>query len=141
MAIGIEIKKSERVLFCGSKWWGDPDLPEQIEYPVLEVEEEGEKYSRKDRDSRHAVNAFDVFVSPILRDEDCRARADSEQYHCEKPAPLSCHSRSGKLNVSKLTNHQGVDKAEGCSQHILKRDGNCNGQSCVPESLVPKVQG
>ena len=44
MAIGIEIKKSERVLFCGSKWWGDPDLPEHMEYPVLEVDEGGEKY-------------------------------------------------------------------------------------------------
>ena len=44
MAISIKAKKSERILFCASKWWGDPDMPENMEYPTIQVEEEGEKY-------------------------------------------------------------------------------------------------
>ena len=44
MAIGITLEKSEKVLFCASKWWGDPDMPENMEYPAIEVEEDGEKY-------------------------------------------------------------------------------------------------
>ena len=44
MAIGIKLEKTDRVLFCASKWWGDPDMPENMEYPVIEVEEDGEKF-------------------------------------------------------------------------------------------------
>ena len=44
MAIGITLEKSEKVLFCASKWWGDPDMPENMEYPAIEVEEDGERY-------------------------------------------------------------------------------------------------
>ena len=44
MAIRLEMRKSERILFCASKWWGDPDLPENMEYPTVEVTEEGESY-------------------------------------------------------------------------------------------------
>ena len=44
MAIKLELKKTERILFCGSKWWGDPDMPEQMEYPTIEVTEDGETY-------------------------------------------------------------------------------------------------
>ena len=44
MAIKLSLKHTERILFCGSKWWGDPDMPEQMEYPTLEVTEEGETY-------------------------------------------------------------------------------------------------
>ena len=44
MAIGITLEKSEKVLFCASKWWGDPDMPENMEYPAVEVEEDGERY-------------------------------------------------------------------------------------------------
>lgn len=43
MAIGFKMKKTERVLFCASKWWGDPDFPEHMEYPTVKVtDEEGE---------------------------------------------------------------------------------------------------
>ena len=43
MAIGFRLKKTERILFCGSKWWGDPDFPEHMEYPTVKVkDEEGE---------------------------------------------------------------------------------------------------
>ena len=43
MAIGFKVRKTERVLFCGSKWWGDPDFPEHMEYPTVKVkDEEGE---------------------------------------------------------------------------------------------------
>ena len=44
MAIKLELKKTERILFCGSKWWGDPDMPENMQYPTMEVTEDGEKY-------------------------------------------------------------------------------------------------
>ena len=40
MAIGFKLKKTERVLFCASKWWGDPDFPEQMEYPTVTVTDE-----------------------------------------------------------------------------------------------------
>lgn len=43
MAIGLKLKKTERVLFCSSKWWGDPDFPEHMEYPTVKVtDEDGE---------------------------------------------------------------------------------------------------
>ena len=29
MAIRLKLNKTERILFCGSKWWGDPDMPER----------------------------------------------------------------------------------------------------------------
>lgn len=44
MAIKLELKKTERILFCGSKWWGDPDMPENMQYPTMEVTEDGEKF-------------------------------------------------------------------------------------------------
>ena len=44
MAIRLTAQKSERVLFCGSKWWGDPDLPENVPYPTMTVEEGGETF-------------------------------------------------------------------------------------------------
>lgn len=44
MAIQLNLQKTERVLFCASKWWGDPDMPENMQYPTIEVTEDGEKY-------------------------------------------------------------------------------------------------
>ena len=44
MAIKLTLKKTERILFCGSKWWGDPDMPENMQYPTMEVTEDGETY-------------------------------------------------------------------------------------------------
>lgn len=44
MAIRLELKRTERILFCGSKWWGDPDMPENMQYPTIEVTEDGESY-------------------------------------------------------------------------------------------------
>ena len=44
MAIGFNLKKTERVLFCASKWWGDPDFPENMEYPTVKVTEDGESF-------------------------------------------------------------------------------------------------
>ena len=44
MAIRITLNKSERVLFCGSKWWGDPDMPENMQYPTIQINEGGETY-------------------------------------------------------------------------------------------------
>ena len=44
MAIKLELKKTERILFCGSKWWGDPDMPENMQYPTMEINEDGETF-------------------------------------------------------------------------------------------------
>ena len=44
MAIKMNLQKTERILFCSSKWWGDPDMPENMQYPTMEVTEDGETY-------------------------------------------------------------------------------------------------
>ena len=44
MAIKLTLQHSERVLFCRSKWWGDPDMPENMQYPTIEVTEDGETF-------------------------------------------------------------------------------------------------
>lgn len=44
MAIRLKLEKTDRVLFCGSKWWGDPDMPEGMTYPTVQVTEDGETY-------------------------------------------------------------------------------------------------
>ena len=36
MAIGIKLERTETELFCSSKWWGDPDMPADMEYPFAE---------------------------------------------------------------------------------------------------------
>ena len=45
MAIKINLQETQSNLFCSSKWWGDPDLPADMEYPIAEVEEDGETYN------------------------------------------------------------------------------------------------
>ena len=44
MAIKLTLRKTERILFCGSKWWGDPDMPANMEYPVVTASEDGETF-------------------------------------------------------------------------------------------------
>ena len=44
MAIRLTLKKTERILFCGSKWWGDPDMPENMQYPTVTGFEDGETF-------------------------------------------------------------------------------------------------
>lgn len=44
MAIRLSLARTERILFCGSKWWGDPDMPENMQYPTIKVTEDGETY-------------------------------------------------------------------------------------------------
>ena len=44
MAIRLTMAKTERILFCGSKWWGDPDMPENMQYPTMTVTEDGESF-------------------------------------------------------------------------------------------------
>ena len=44
MAIQIKLQESEAELFCSSKWWGDPDLPADMEYPTVEVTDEDGTY-------------------------------------------------------------------------------------------------
>ena len=45
MAISLHFHKTEKDLFGRSKMWGSPDLPEGMDYPAVEVEEDGETYS------------------------------------------------------------------------------------------------
>ena len=44
MAIRLTLKKTDRVLFCGSKWWGDPDMPHDMQYPMVTATEDGETF-------------------------------------------------------------------------------------------------
>jgi uncharacterized protein YwqG len=44
MAIRLKLEKTDRVLFCGSKWWGDPDMPEGMTYPTVQVTDDGDTY-------------------------------------------------------------------------------------------------
>ena len=44
MAIKIKLEKTDTELFCSSKWWGDPDLPADMEYPTAPAEEDGETF-------------------------------------------------------------------------------------------------
>ncbi len=45
MAISLHFHKTYDDLFARSKMWGSPDLPEGMDYPAVEVEEDGETYS------------------------------------------------------------------------------------------------
>ncbi len=40
MAILINTRPSDSALFCCSKWWGNPDLPPQVEYPTMDITDE-----------------------------------------------------------------------------------------------------
>jgi len=44
MAIKINLQATEAELFCCSKWWGDPDLPADMEYPLAQAQEDGETF-------------------------------------------------------------------------------------------------
>lgn len=44
MAIKIKLEAVETELFCSSKWWGDPDLPADMEYPTAHATEDGEEF-------------------------------------------------------------------------------------------------
>ena len=44
MAIKLSLQPTERILFCGSKWWGDPDMPENMQYPTIQAKEDGETF-------------------------------------------------------------------------------------------------
>lgn len=37
MAVRIDIEATERELFCCSKWWGDPDMSADMEYPMMQT--------------------------------------------------------------------------------------------------------
>lgn len=43
MAIKISLEETDSRLFCCSKWWGDPDMPEDMAYPMVKGED-GEEY-------------------------------------------------------------------------------------------------
>lgn len=45
MAIKINLQETETELFCSSKWWGDPDLPADMEYPMAQATDEGETFN------------------------------------------------------------------------------------------------
>ena len=44
MAIKINFKQSEDPLFGKSKWWGFPDMPEELDYPEVPVQDDGDEY-------------------------------------------------------------------------------------------------
>lgn len=44
MAIRLTPRATDSRLFCCSKWWGNPDLPPGMEFPTMQVSEDGETY-------------------------------------------------------------------------------------------------
>ena len=36
MAIKINLQETDSRLFCCSKWWGDPDMPADMAYPMIQ---------------------------------------------------------------------------------------------------------
>ena len=44
MPIKIKLQSSDTELFCRSKWWGDPDLPADMDYPTAPAEEDDETF-------------------------------------------------------------------------------------------------
>lgn len=44
MAIKLKLRETESLLFCASKWWGDPDMPPQMEYPTITMSDDGEEF-------------------------------------------------------------------------------------------------
>ena len=44
MAIKMNLQATDAELFCSSKWWGDPDLPADMEYPTVEATDEDGTY-------------------------------------------------------------------------------------------------
>ena len=40
MAIKLTLSRTQKPLFCESKWWGDPDMPADMEYPMMKVDGE-----------------------------------------------------------------------------------------------------
>jgi uncharacterized protein YwqG len=45
MSVKLSFSKGHGDLFGQSKWWGFPDMPDSLEYPMIEIEEDGETYS------------------------------------------------------------------------------------------------
>ena len=45
MAINIKPQKTSKNLFCASKWWGDPDMPIDMQYPTMKaIDEDGDEF-------------------------------------------------------------------------------------------------
>ena len=42
--IKIKTEPSEDVLYGESKWWGFPDLPDELDWPTVQAEDEGEVF-------------------------------------------------------------------------------------------------
>ena len=42
--ISLSFAKTDSDLFGRSKWWGFPDMPEELEYPEVPVNVDGEMY-------------------------------------------------------------------------------------------------
>lgn len=42
MAIQLKTREADSPLFCRSKWWGNPDLPPRMKYPMMDyIDEDG----------------------------------------------------------------------------------------------------
>ncbi len=46
MAIQLKTRQTDSALYCRSKWWGNPDLPPRMKYPMMEyVDSDGNRDS------------------------------------------------------------------------------------------------
>ena len=44
MSVKLLFSKAQGDCFSESKWWGFPDMPDSLEYPMIEISEDGETY-------------------------------------------------------------------------------------------------
>ena len=42
--INLTTAPSDDVLYAQSKWWGFPDLPDDLDWPTVEAEDDGEVF-------------------------------------------------------------------------------------------------
>lgn len=65
MAIRLTLSKTQKPLFCESKWWGDPDMSPDMEYPMMTVLEKPDGTSEilKKGEERHPEG--EVYEYPL----------------------------------------------------------------------------
>ncbi len=64
MAIRLKLGRTEKPLFCESKWWGDPDMSPDMEYPMMRVCEHADGTSEILRSGQDADDG-EIYEYPL----------------------------------------------------------------------------
>lgn len=65
MAIRLSLSKTQKPLFCESKWWGDPDMSPDMEYPMMSVLERPDGTSEILRKGDERNQEGEVYEYPL----------------------------------------------------------------------------